>query len=99
MHTKVARRSAPREGGLARSPASFDWITQRRSLLKGADVNYEDPKGKTALHHGMEKEFEPRLLKWLADHGASPDIVDSEGISPRLRATRKRDKRFVAALM
>jgi len=66
--------------------------------LKGADVNYQDPKGKTALHHGVEKEFEPRLLKWLVDHGASPDIIDNEGISPRLRATRKRDKRFVAAL-
>jgi len=29
-------------------------------------------KGKTALHHGVEKEFDPALLKWLLKRGASP---------------------------
>jgi uncharacterized protein len=66
--------------------------------LKGADVNYQDPKGKTALHHGVEKEFDPALLKWLVKHGASPDVKDRDGVSPRVKASRKRDKRFVAAL-
>jgi ankyrin repeat protein len=66
--------------------------------VKGANVNYQDRKGKTALHYGVEKEFEPRLLRWLVEHGASPDVADNEGISPRLRASRKRDKRFAAAL-
>ncbi len=66
---------------------------------KGADVNYQDRKGKTALHHGVEKEFEPGLLKWLVAHGASPDIADHDGVSPRLKASRKRDKRFLAALV
>ena len=66
--------------------------------LKGADVNYQDRKGKTALHHGVEKEFDPALLKWLVTHGASPDITDHDGVSSRLKASRKRDKRFLAAL-
>ena len=66
---------------------------------KGADVNYQDPKnGKTALHYGVEKEFDPSLLTWLVKHGASPDIEDQAGVSSRLRASRKRDKRFLAAL-
>ena len=64
----------------------------------GADVNYQDDRGKTALHHGVEKEFDPMLLKWLVRHGASPDVSDSDGVSPRERASRKRDKRFLAAL-
>lgn len=67
--------------------------------LKGADVNYQDRKGKTALHHGVEKEFDPALLKWLVTHGASPDITDHDGVSPRLKASRKRAKRFLAALV
>jgi len=66
--------------------------------LKGADVNYQDRKGRTALHYGVEKEFDPALLKWLVKHGASPDVEDREGVSARLRASRKRDKRFLAAL-
>ena len=67
--------------------------------LKGADVNYQDPRnGKTALHYGVEREFEPALLKWLVKHGASPDIEDRDGVTPRLKASRKRDKRFIAAL-
>jgi hypothetical protein len=46
----------------------------------------------------VEKEFEPALLKWLVKHGASPDLQDHDGVSPKLKASRKRDKRFLAAL-
>ena len=42
--------------------------------------------------------FDPALLRWLVTHGASPDITDHRGVSPRLKASRKRDKRFLAAL-
>jgi ankyrin repeat protein len=66
--------------------------------LHGANVNYQDKKGKTALHHGVEKEFDPALLTWLVKHGASPDIEDHDKVSSRLKASRKRDKKFQAAL-
>lgn len=67
-------------------------------VLKGADVNYQDRKGKTALHHSVDKEVDPALLSWLVAHGASADITDHDGVSPRLKASRKRDKRFIEAL-
>jgi len=57
---------------------------------KGADVNYQDEKGKTALHHGVEKEFDPALLKWLVKRGASPDIEDRDGVTARVKASRKK---------
>ena len=66
--------------------------------LKGANVNAQDKRGRTALHIGVEKEFEPSLLKWLAKHGASPDIPDRDGVTARQRAARKRNKAFLAAL-
>jgi ankyrin repeat protein len=66
---------------------------------KGANVNFQEPgNGKTALHYGVEREFDPTLLKWLVKHGASPDIKDKDGMTPRLKASRKRDKRFYEAL-
>jgi ankyrin repeat protein len=66
--------------------------------LKGADVNVQDARGRTALYIGVEKEYGPALLEWLVKHGASPDIANREGISAREKASRKRDKRFLAAL-
>jgi hypothetical protein len=66
--------------------------------LKGANVNVQDDRGRTALHIGVEKEFEPALLRWLVKHGASPDIPDRSGVTARQRAARKRNKRFLAAL-
>jgi uncharacterized protein len=66
--------------------------------LKGANVNVRDKRGRTALHIGVEKEFDPALLRWLVKHGASPDIPDREGITARVKASRKRNKRFLDAL-
>ena len=51
---------------------------------RGADVNFVDPKsGRTALHYGVEKEFDPAQLAWLVYNGASPDIKDKSGVSAR----------------
>ena len=66
--------------------------------LKGANVNVQDQRGRTALHIGIEKEFDPPLLKWLVRHGASPDIADREGVTARVKASRKRDKKFFDSL-
>jgi uncharacterized protein len=66
--------------------------------MKGANVNVQDKRGRTALHIGIEKEFDPALLKWLVQHGASPDIADRDGVTARDKASRKRNKKFLAAL-
>jgi ankyrin repeat protein len=66
----------------------------RKLALKGADVNFQDHKGRTALHHGLEKEFDPALLEWLVERGASPDVEDHSGVTARLKASRKKDKGF-----
>jgi ankyrin repeat protein len=66
---------------------------------RGANVNFVDPRsGRTALHYGVEKAFDPVQLAWLVDHGASPDIKDKHGVSARDRASRKRDTRWLDAL-
>lgn len=92
------------DGDVGVTPFLACWCWRRYDAakflaLKGADVNYQDRRnGKTALHYGVEREFDPSLLKWLVKHGASPDIEDRDGVTPRLKASRKRDKRFIAAL-
>lgn len=63
-----------------------------------ADVNAQDAKGRTALHVAIEKEYDPALLTWLVAYGASADIEGRDGVSARLRASRKRNRRYLAAL-
>ena len=99
----LIRAGAPIDIVVGVTPFLACWCWKKFDAAKflaenGADVNYQDQKGKTALHHGVEKEFTPALLKWLVDHGASPDIKDRDGVSPRAKASRKRNKRFLAAL-
>ncbi len=98
----LIRAGAPIDEVVGVTPFLACWCWKKFAAAKflaesGANVNYQDAKGKTALHHGVEKEFDPALLKWLVKHGASPDIEDHHGVSPRLKASRKRDKSFAAA--
>ena len=65
---------------------------------RGADVNYQDRKGRTALHIALEKEFDPSLIAWLVRHGASADIPDADGVSARVKASRKKNRAFFAAI-
>ncbi len=81
--------------------ACWDWTRFKAAkalALKGANVNAQDKRGRTALHIGIEKEFDPALLRWLVRHGASADIPDRDGITARSKASRKRNKKFFAAL-
>jgi ankyrin repeat protein len=99
----LMRAGAPVDVVVGVTPFLACWCWKRFEsakclVLNGADANYQDSKGRTALHHGIEKEFDPALLKWLVSHGASPDVADRQGVSPRVKASRKRDRRFLVAL-
>ncbi len=53
----------------------------RLAIAKGADVNYQDEKGGTALHWAVfygHKE----IIKLLLMQGADPLIKDKNGITP-----------------
>jgi ankyrin repeat protein len=81
------------------TPFLAAWLWRKFDAAKalarrGANVNYQDKKGRTALHHGVDREYDPALLEWLVARGASPDIPDGDGVTARLRASRKRDKRW-----
>ena len=85
------------------TPFMAAWLWKKFASAKllaahGADLDFQDRKGKTALHHGVERNYDPSLLRWLLRQGASPDIRDRNGITPRARAERKRDKRFTKVL-
>lgn len=56
------------------------------------------PKSKAALIESVQQLAIDGTERVLGAHGASPDLEDSGGVSAALRASRKRDERFLAAL-
>jgi uncharacterized protein len=91
------------EVGAGETPFLACWMWRKfkaaKALaLKGADLNVKERRGRTALHYGIEKEFDPALLKWLVQHGASADIPDREGATAREKASRKRNQAYIRAL-
>src|SRR5262245_17320424 len=66
-----------------------------RVLLElGADPNYRDRRGMTALHYMLKKGSDKRHFAMLFAHGARGDIGNSQGITAIDLLSRKRDPAF-----
>ncbi len=66
-----------------------------KALLElGADPNYRDGTGKTALHYMLKKGSDAKHFKMLVRHGARGDLPDDEGVTAAEIMGRKRDLAF-----
>lgn len=51
----------------------------KRILIRGADINYRNKFGKTALHYAVEEGLDEIYIKFLLGRGANPHLEDSMG--------------------
>jgi uncharacterized protein len=64
-------------------------------LLKlGADVNYQDRNGMTALHYMLKKGSDQRYFKILIAHGARGDLRNRQGVCAAELMRKKKDGDF-----
>jgi ankyrin repeat protein len=64
-------------------------------LLKlGADVNYQDPTGMTALHYMLKKRSDKKFFAMLIAHGARGDIKNKDGVTAADLMRKKKDPQF-----
>jgi ankyrin repeat protein len=61
----------------------LEWL-----LKEGADANFKDRRGLTALHHAVRRRLPDSTLRALLKHGAKAEAVSNEGISVAQLATR-----------
>jgi ankyrin repeat protein len=69
-----------------------------RLLRHGADVNFQDSKGRTALHYALRKDSPPKHVEMLMRHGADPTLRAKDGKSPLDLVARRRDKTYLELL-
>ncbi len=63
-----------------------------RLLHHGANVNFQNSKGMTALHALVKKNSDRRHVEMLLRHGADPTLRDAKGVSPLDMVARRRDQ-------
>jgi hypothetical protein len=70
-----------------------------KELLRlGADPNIPAANGNTPLHTVLEKGYDVEVFRLLLKHGANPDLPGRNGRTVRQIASRKKDRRYAAAL-
>jgi hypothetical protein len=60
-------------------------------LERGADANFQDRRGMTALHYMLRKGSDKRHLQMVIAHGARLDLANGEGVTAAAILSRKRD--------
>ena len=63
-------------------------------LRCGADPNYQDSKGMTALHYMLKRGGDKKVVRMIIEYGAKTDIADKRGLTAAAIMTRKRDPEF-----
>ena len=65
-----------------------------RLLRHGADVNFQNSKGVTALHMVLKKNSDRRHIEMLLRHGADPTLRSKDGKTPLDLVSRRRDRSY-----
>lgn len=68
------------------------FVRAERMLHHGANVNFQNSKGLTALHLLLKKNSDRRYIELLLRHGADPTIKSRAGQSPLDLVGRRRAK-------
>jgi len=81
--------------------AAFAWkkFAMAEWFLKnGADVNFADDKGNTALFYALalKKKYGPEDIKLLLKYGADPEKPNNEGLTPKVMAEKNRRREILS---
>ena len=94
MALRWTRTRAPGETPLLGAVAWSKFGPAEELLAAGADPDFRNPEGDTALHLMLRKGSPIEALRLFARFGARGDIPDAQGRTPAAILRRKRDPAF-----
>ena len=72
--------------------------TLKEFLRLGANPALGEFRGRDAIAHRAQEDYDVEILKLLLKYGANPDVAGKDGRTVREIASRKRDKKYFEAL-
>ena len=86
-------------GGNTPFLAAFQWKKFDMAewfLKKGANVNYADPQGNTALYFAVKRKYEIEHIRRLLTFGAEVNKENNKGISPKQLAESNHQRNILS---
>jgi len=88
------------DGSIGDTPfiAAFGWKRFNAAawfLENGADVNFADKKGNTALFYAVKRKYPDEQIEMLLQFGADVNHENNEGISPKKLAESNRQRKIL----
>ena len=83
---------------VSRSSKWSHFAAAERLLRHGANVNFQNSKGMTALHFLLKKNSDRTYVEMLLRHGVDPTLENAEGKSPLDMVANRRDKTLLESL-
>jgi hypothetical protein len=87
----VDDRAVPEETPFLAAVKVSHFAPAKALLDRGANVDFRDPSGMTALHYMLKKQSDTNHVRMVVEHGARGDIGDAEGVTAIDILRRKRD--------
>jgi len=78
--------------------AAFNWKKFKAAawfLKNGADINFADEEGNTALFYAVKRKFEIEQIQMLLKYGADFNKENKAGISPKKLADANRQRKIL----
>jgi ankyrin repeat protein len=74
------------------------FVAAKALLEYGADANYQDAAGKTALHYMVKKRSDSKYVQMFIAYGARLDLADRDGKTVKELASHMRDPKLRAVI-
>ena len=78
--------------------ANGDFATVCAEIKKGADINYQNGDGRTALMRAAKRDYKD-IVRVLLDNGADVNVEDNKGKTAIMGAAKKGNKTICKKLI
>ena len=93
-NTLFASRNCLHDLVIYNKPKLIPWLIEH-----GCSTNVTDKRGRTPLHHAVERGLHEKWVRLLIENGADLELQDQDGEAPKDIAVRRKRKKLLPLLV